>query len=583
MPTKNNSTKFIKNITRILFLVLLFAASAVAVFLILFDLNFSGKIYPRVSIAGQDLSTLDPKTAQQIISNNINSWQTNKIQVTYSEPENPTDKPTKEWQIDPAEIGLTFSAPKTILKSYNLGRIGNPIKVISEKINIIAEGKDLPIYYDLEESKLNGYIGNNFSFLEKSNKNASLIFINDSLAETPSENGYKIDKTDLKNKIELLAKNLTASPVPLKIVTSYPDINDQAIKPIKDDINSLLGSTVFLRFENKSWILNPKLLKSAIVFNDKDQILNTGEKKLGFSINPESITPYLEEIQLEINRNATDAVLDVVDGKLVIASGGESGIALNIEASAKKISEEILNGVKNKNKNISIDLAIKETEAAISQKTLDKMNITALIGQGKSNFAGSPKNRRYNINVGAAKFNNVFIAPDEEFSFVKTLGEVTSKAGYLPELVIKGDKTIPELGGGLCQVSTTAFRAAIYAGLPILERRPHSYPVAYYNPQGMDATIYPPHPDLRFKNDTGGPILIQTKIVKNDLTFNFFGVKQDRTIKVIGPNIYDRKPDGSLKSVFWREIYKNDELIKKETFNSSYSSPNKFPHKNPLE
>ncbi len=214
---------------------------------------------------------------------------------------------------------------------------------------------------------------------------------------------------------------------------------------------------------------------------------------------------------------------------------------------------------------------------------LGDLKIDSLIGQGKSNFAGSPKNRRYNIAVGSAKFNNTIIPADKEFSFVEALGEVTEKAGYLPELVIKGNKTIPELGGGLCQISTTAFRAAIYAGLPILERKPHAYPVAYYNPQGMDATIYPPHPDLRFKNDTGGPILIQTKIDKNELTFNFFGVKQTRIIKVIGPNTYDRQANGALSAVFWREFYEGETLLKKESFYSAYKSPNNYPHKNPLE
>ena len=216
-------------------------------------------------------------------------------------------------------------------------------------------------------------------------------------------------------------------------------------------------------------------------------------------------------------------------------------------------------------------------------KTLEDMQIDSLLGQGKSNFAGSPANRRHNVATGAAKFNNVIIADGEEFSFAATLGEITAKTGYLPELVIKENKVIAELGGGLCQVSTTAFRAAIYAGLPILERRPHSYAVPYYSPQGMDSTIYPPHPDLKFKNDTGAPILIQTKIIKNDLIFNFFGKKQERIIKILGPNIYDKKTDGSMKAVFWREFYLGDTLQKKEPFYSVYASPSKFPHKNPLE
>jgi vancomycin resistance protein YoaR len=78
----------------------------------------------------------------------------------------------------------------------------------------------------------------------------------------------------------------------------------------------------------------------------------------------------------------------------------------------------------------------------------------------------------------------------------------------LPELVIKKEGTVPEFGGGLCQVSSTAFRAAMNGGLPITQRRNHAYAVQYYAPQGTDATIYPGVVDLKFINDTPGDILI---------------------------------------------------------------------------
>ena len=84
----------------------------------------------------------------------------------------------------------------------------------------------------------------------------------------------------------------------------------------------------------------------------------------------------------------------------------------------------------------------------------------------------------------------------------------TIEAGYLPELVIKGDEIKPEIAGGLCQVGTTMFRAAMNSGLKITERQNHSLVVSYYNDlsngnPGTDATIYDPHPDFRFLNDTG--------------------------------------------------------------------------------
>ncbi|MDP1629372.1 MAG: VanW family protein, partial [bacterium] len=145
------------------------------------------------------------------------------------------------------------------------------------------------------------------------------------------------------------------------------------------------------------------------------------------------------------------------------------------------------------------------------------------------------------------------------------------------------NKTIPEYGGGICQVSTTMFRAAINAGLKITERFPHAFPVAFYNPQGFDATVYLPHPDLRFINDTPANILIQTKIKGTTLTFEFYGTK-NREVKIIGPEEYDKKYDGSMKAKLTQEIYQDGELIRSKIFYSIYKSPWLFPErKNPLE
>lgn len=549
--------------------------------MLLFNYTFIGKIYPRVSIAGNDIGGINPKIAQSLIENRISAWQNAKIQVNYSDSND--SSLSKSWQIEPNALGIVPIAQKNIINAYNIGRTGNILNIIRQIIIIAAKENNLPVSYDLDENKFNAYIANNFSFLEKPGKDASLAFINGSLKEIPAQTGYAIDKNDLKQKIAAGIQSLTNGPVSIKIISSSPKITDDKIKKAQAQAISLTAGKISLQFENKSWLLDKKIIESSLNFISIPDPENKNQTILGLEIAPDLISGYLEKIQMEINREPANAVFGIKDDKIIIESGGQIGAALSLDKSARKIIDEMRKGAVNNVKDMSIALVIEEKEPAIGQKTLEDMKIDSLLGQGKSNFAGSPANRRLNIAVGAAKFNNVFIAPGEEFSFVKTLGEITAQAGYLPELVIKEDKVVAELGGGLCQVSTTAFRAAIYSGLPITERRPHAYAVPYYNPQGMDSTIYPPHPDLKFKNDTGGTILIQTKVIKNDLIFNFFGVRQSRVIKIIGPNVYDKKPDGSMKAVFWREFYKEDVLQKKEPFYSTYASPANYPHKNPLE
>ncbi len=217
-----------------------------------------------------------------------------------------------------------------------------------------------------------------------------------------------------------------------------------------------------------------------------------------------------------------------------------------------------------------IPLAVTETIPEVTVNSARKLGITTLLGKGESNFSGSSASRINNIRVGTVKFQGLLVQSGEEFSFNSQLGEIVASTGYKPELVIKNGKLVWEYGGGICQVSTTLFRAAIYAGLPILERRPHAFPVRYYNPQGFDATIYPGIVDFRFKNDTNGPILIQTKITEEKLTFEIYGSADGRKVVLSGPYQYDQKSNGAMKAYFSRTITPANGSPKEEKFYSSY-------------
>ena len=184
-----------------------------------------------------------------------------------------------------------------------------------------------------------------------------------------------------------------------------------------------------------------------------------------------------------------------------------------------------------------------------------------VIAEGASEFAGSSASRVHNIVTAASKLHGYVIQPGETFSFLEALGPITRKAGYHTSLVIWGDRTIWGIGGGVCQVSTTVFRAAFWAGLPIAERHPHSYRVSYYeldgSPPGFDATIYSPWLDLKFVNDSEHPILLQAHVDEHamELTIALHGKDLNRTVEMLpvieknveapGPPLPDT-PDPSL-------------------------------------
>lgn len=273
-----------------------------------------------------------------------------------------------------------------------------------------------------------------------------------------------------------------------------------------------------------------------------------------------------------------DARLGIQDGAIVETQPSHLGQELNIEDTKEAIVEALIHDIS------QVQLVIAEKEPDISLRKMSELGITSLIAEGTSQFTGSPSSRVHNIKVGAKKFDSLLLAPGASFSFVDHLGDVDATTGYLPELVIKGTKVIPEYGGGLCQVSTTLFRAAIYAGLEINERKNHSFAIRYYSPVGFDATIYPGVTDLRFTNNTPASIYIQSSVVGSKITFSMFGASDNRKVTLDGPHSYDVLPDGSLKTIFTRTIAFSDGTQKKDTFRSTYKSPALFETiKNPLE
>ncbi len=326
--------------------------------------------------------------------------------------------------------------------------------------------------------------------------------------------------------------------------------------------------------ENDSYTVPSKILNSWF-----EEYMRWYTGKNSIRIKQPSVAEFLTPIAAKIKQAPENARFDFVDGRLTTSIPAQSGRDLNVDRTIRNILLAI------KEDRSSAEIAFDLIAPTITAEYIDNLQITELLGHGESNFSGSPNARVHNIKIGANVFNSRVILPDEEFSFNTTLGVVDETTGYLPELVIRGQKLIPEYGGGLCQVSTTLYRAALASGLQIVERHPHSFPVKYYNPQGFDAAIYPGVIDLRFKNDTGKPILIQSKVKGNEISFDLFGTSDGRVITLNEPRIYESNEDGSLKTVMSRFITPKGGVQKQENFYSNYRSPGLFEKitTNPLE
>lgn len=319
-----------------------------------------------------------------------------------------------------------------------------------------------------------------------------------------------------------------------------------------------------------------------------------------FTWNEELFDTTLTSLAQAIDIPAENALFEFKDGRVTAFKTSKPGRVLDqAEVKRRFVSEltRMTEGVVRSN--YVFDLPVITQEPDIATSEANEFGIHELLGRGESLFRGSIPGRVHNVALAASRVNGVLIPPGETFSFNQTVGDISAATGYKQAYVIKSGRTVLDDGGGVCQVSTTLFRAALNSGLPITERHAHSYRVGYYEQggwkPGFDATVYAPSYDLKFTNDTPSHILIQANAdTKNlSLTFEFYGKKDGRVAQTsqvtltdpvpAPPDLYQDDPTlptGQVKQVDWANpgikasftytVTRNGEEIFAKKFNSNF-------------
>jgi vancomycin resistance protein YoaR len=340
---------------------------------------------------------------------------------------------------------------------------------------------------------------------------------------------------DVARAVDILAaqaQRLAFQPISIQTTVIHPAVTSSMVRDLVPQVSSFLGrGTIKLTLDRKTYEVGTSTMAGWIHASATDD----GRAVLSFDPGrvAEGLKPLVKDQLVEPK---TGSLTLGTDGKVKDFVTPAEGIVVD----GAKTGSDVLAAMQHGSS--TAPLTLVHITPDIEGADAERLGITHLLGVGRSNFAGSPTNRRRNIALGAKLMNGVLIGPGETFSQLKTLGPVDGEHGWFQELVIKGDKTTPEYGGGLCQIGTTSFRAALSTGLPIVERQNHSYRVVYYEPAGTDATIYDPAPDFKFKNDTPGNLLITSQIEGDNVAFFVWGTPDGRQASSTTPKVYNIVP-----------------------------------------
>jgi vancomycin resistance protein YoaR len=524
------------------------------------------KIAPGVKIANLKVGRHDILTSTKILQEKWDEFAHQQITLTYQE---------KTWSVKLADLGFKIDYQSSINQAYQITRHSNFLINLKEQLAALAGKYNLEPVYQIDQGRFQGQTDQIFKEIEQPAENATLVFnqeIND-FSLKHSTQGTIVNRKKLLTDLTARIKNFSNQPIDLEIITDYPTVENDEVELALEKARLILANRPYqLTLDGKTWSITKNRLIDWLKFKPTKEE-DSDNQILGVFLDDEKIGKYLDKITSYINQKPINARLETEGDRAVVFSPGYDGFEVKKEQTIEQLKTNLFSETPIKTTKIIAD----KSSPKIKLWQTNNLGINTLIGQGISNFAGSPKNRIHNIKTGANKFNGLILRPGQEFSFNTLLDGSGPEDGFLPELVIKKGKTVPEYGGGLCQVSTTMFRAAVNAGLKITERQPHSFPVQYYNPQGFDATVYDPRPDLRFINNTPNHLLIEAIVDGNWLIFNFYGTDDGRKVEIKGPYILEKNKDGSMKTVLCQNVYQNGEKIISDTFFSSYKSPDLYP------
>ena len=499
----------------------------------------------------------------------------------------------KGYQIKAGDVELRYDWEAGAARAFEVGRTGNIIIDTKDKMAGLVKSLKLNAKYSYNKDLLGGKVAEIRSEVNIPSVSAKMALnpngktdgkADGKLEIVPEVYGKSLDEEKMYSVIRSCFDGLDFEQKLLEVEDSSPQFTKRDLEKVLNETQKLVAREVELKSGNKIYRLGPADLLRLIKFTPKGSEL---EVKLD-KVELEKVT---HNIALELNKLPLGQVVSVRDGRVQEFKIIQNGVEIDtdrFESDFKKLF--FGNG-----ENLSMELPLKEIKTS---KNGAEYGIFSLLGTGVSKFTGSAQPRITNITLAAQRTSGVLVPPGKEYSFNQAVGEISAQTGYAVAYIISQGRTVLGEGGGVCQTSTTLFRAILNAGLPITSRHPHAYRVGYYEidaPVGFDASVYQPSLDLKFKNDTPGYVLIQSSanLATNTLEFSIYGTPDGRKVEISAPKLYNVSappaplyqndpalPKGVVKQVdfsapggtteFTRKVTKGDELLFEDTFKSVY-------------
>ena len=557
--------------------------AGVVVFLLGSRLFYAGKAYPGVQAAGVSLSGQNLEEIETILGEKL-TYPTKGL-IAFQDQQNLT-------LAKPNDIGVSVDIPKMAARAVAVGREGNLFQKIGQQLNAWFRGKVIHPIVIFDQQKAADFLAGLAAEIDRPKVEAHLSWVGLDVEASPGQVGRQLDiEATLATLTEPVSRMIDCQ-IDLVIEDIYPLVLDVSVQATL--IEEILSEPLVIRAgEEGSWTIEPQELANMLHFS---LVQGVGNTEYQVTLDSNHLIVKLTPLSIELDTPAENArfIFNDETKELDLLRPEVVGRKLDIQATIHAIQQNLLSGAH------EVALVFEYQEPQVkSNATAEELGITDAVSVVSTYFYDSGSARVHNISTAASAFHGLLVAPGETLSMADILGDISLDTGYAEALIIYGDSTIEGVGGGVCQVSTTLFRAAFFGGYPIVERYPHAYRVGYYERgpnspgPGLDATVFIPVVDFKFTNDRSSWLLLETYIYGDQLLWKFYSAPDGREVewsksesnKTEAPDpLYKENPDldkGEIHQIEWeadgldiiveRTVTREDQILYQDSFITNYA------------
>ena len=511
----------------------------------------SGKVHRGVEVGNVSLGGMEPAEAREVVRERA-LGPLQEIELTGPE----------RFSRSAEELGVNFHVDATVAKAYAVGREGNVLERLGERLRAAFPGITIDPNIDYRSERVRAEVEEIAGQVNTPPKDATVEVVGSEVEVGESREGYRLNVDDTMASVDEAIDGMTGE-AKLRGQVLGPAITTSEAETAAEKAQGAVAQQIVFEHEDENWTVSPADVGSSL-----DIAPNDG--RISVSLNRDRMSDRLAAVYSDLTVKPKNASYDFDGSGNVVVVPGREGRSIEWENLLDSVENNIFEGKREYQVQTNVEKP-KYTTAGLEAK-----KPTELIGSYKTNYTATTDQgaeRVANLEIAANAVSGQFVAPGETFSILDYVTDLDYEQAHV---IVDGAEETAD-GGGLCQVTSTLYNAALYAGMEVIERHPHASQLPYIRP-GMDATVWygdttteADDLDMKFQNTSEGYVLIQESVSDDGYIYaNIYGVPDNIDVEMSSEEVWMTK-DAS-EWVTYYERSEDGKVVYEESWNTDYDA-----------